>query len=518
MEKYRKGDFTPGPFYIRVCEKSLADDLNEDFTLPDYQPEIRRLLRVCVSLTPPARYVGGGNAELSGNALYDVLYVGDDGKLYSSHLNSTYSFTAPLDDAPDADPSAGVCVLAHISPDSVTGRVLAPRRLGIRTRLHADVSAFAEANHIESLSGLDSPSSLRRLTGEGECAHVVYACEESVPLGDEIIPEARDGEIRIIDTDGRVFISEATSANNCIVCRGELMVKIMLCREGGDDNVEILNRKLPFSREISADGVAPGCECRAWGSCSGVNVTVGDGRLLCEATISLEAEAVMRESFDYTRDIYSTASSTEGVYSERTLPQPIRCACGNFTHSAVFDAAANGIPADAEIIDVSGTASSGQIVSEKGRCQLSGEATYTVVYRNSDGYGSAELSEPFRFGLDIPAGTPEGVLSGASEQCMTSARARMDGERISLDSEIAVALRASRDATVRMLDEARFAPGTLPRGGECVVCYPDRGDTVWSVAKRYLADAERLASSNSVKVSGAPDSAESLAGVKFLII
>ncbi len=514
MEKYNKGEFMPGGFRIPVSDRMLTTELSEDFTLPDYQPEIRRLLRIDVTLTPPARYIGANGAEFSGNANYDVLYAGGDGQLYTSRLSSEYGFEAPFDDDPDADMGENITALADIVPDTVVGRVMAPRKVGIRSRLRSRVRCYAGCRQQEKITGLDNTASLRRLTDTGTYANIKHGVEESVPMSDEIIPEQREGELRVIGSDGNVFVSEATATNNGVACRGDLILKLMVCRDGADPVPEIIVRKLPFSHEIPIEGVAPGWDSRAWGNCGDINVTVGEGRLVCDANMSLEADAQKAENFEYTKDMYSTTADSDVVMTERNLPYPMRCMNGNFTQSGVFDAKENNIPASAHLVDVSGNAAMNTATADKGRCVLTGDVKYNVLYNDNGEWGSRELTQPFRYEFDIPAGNPDcsAVLT------VTGCRARMDGERIAVDSEVAAAVRAIATQPLRMVSEANFSGSNSPKRGEWTIVYPDNSDTLWEVSKKYHTDADRLAASNTIKASGSPNSADSLAGAKFLII
>ncbi|MBQ9080557.1 MAG: DUF3794 domain-containing protein [Clostridia bacterium] len=513
MENYSKGAFVPETFSICVCNKNIGSELSEDFTLPDYQPELRKLLKLTPILTPPAHYIGAGQIELSGNISYDVLYCGEDGQLYSARIPSTYSFETTMDDVADADMSEGMRVMASVDPESVTGRVMAPRKIGIRTRLGAHICAYAPARVTETITGLDDVSSLRRLLGRAEYADIIACAEESVPMGDEVIVEQREGEIRMIGADGRVFVSEASAANDCIMCRGELILGIMICREGSEE-IECITRKLPFAREMSAPGVSVGDECRAWGECQTVNVSVGEGRLICEASMSLSAEAQKKQAFTYTRDIYSTAAPVEVVYADKVLTRPLRASNGNFTQSGVFDAAENQIPAGARIINADGYASVDSMTAERGRCVMTGEVRYNSLYADGEEYGCRELSQPWRYEADIGSDVSDGELDGSAELTVISCRARMDGERVSVDSEISAAWRACRPVRVKMPADARFSPMTEARRGDCIVCYPESSDTLWSVARRYRADADRVCANNSLT----GDPMMSLAGVKYLII
>ena len=123
----------------KICDRSLTQEINEDFSLPDYQPEIRRLLKVDVALPPLAKYIGAGKAEFSGDVIYNILYIGSDNGLYSCRLSTEYAFDAPLDNDKNCDMSENIVCFAKASPDSVVSRVTAPRKLNIRCKLKATV-------------------------------------------------------------------------------------------------------------------------------------------------------------------------------------------------------------------------------------------------------------------------------------------------------------------------------------------------------------------------------------------
>jgi hypothetical protein len=511
MERYNKGESAPVSFKIPVCDKVIATELSEDFTLPDYQPEIRRLLRVGATLPPPARYISESGAEFSGDAHFDVLYAGADGQLYTTRLSSEYEFEVPFEAGYDAE---GVVVLADVVPDTVVSRVMAPRRIGIRARLRAYVRCYADYRHEERIRGIDNPETLRRLTDTGMYALVLRGTDEAIPMNDEVIPEQGEGEIRVVGASGNVFVSEATATSGGVVCRGDLILKLMLCRDEREAVPEIITRKLPFTHEIEINGVSPGWDCRAWGTCTDITITVGEGRLMCEALMALTAEAQKNESFEYTKDIYSTAADGEVAFKEVALPVCLRCMNGNFTQNGVFDAKENNLPAGARIIDAEGSASMGGMTNEKGRCVMTGEVRYSVIFIDGSEWGSRELTQPFKYEFDAPQGSPDGsaILN------VIGCRARMDGERVAVDSEVSAAVRVLSPRAYRMVSDANFTGAVHRDRGEWIICYPDEGDTLWSISKKYHADADRVAAANSIKPTGSPDRADSLAGAKYIIL
>ena len=67
--------------FLPICDKTVTAEAGCEFSMPDYQPEIRRLLRVNATLLPPTSYVGAGKAEFVGAVRYDMLYSAADGGL-----------------------------------------------------------------------------------------------------------------------------------------------------------------------------------------------------------------------------------------------------------------------------------------------------------------------------------------------------------------------------------------------------------------------------------------------------
>ena len=132
---------SPKRLQMPLCDKTISAELSSDYTLPDYQPEIRRILKVIPSILPPAKYIGGNNVELNGTIDYNMLYVGADGGIYSAPLSAEYALSAPLEITSDFDINEGVTVLCDISDENITARVSAPRRVGIKCRISARVRA-----------------------------------------------------------------------------------------------------------------------------------------------------------------------------------------------------------------------------------------------------------------------------------------------------------------------------------------------------------------------------------------
>ena len=497
---------------IPVNDKNVVTELSGDFILPDYQPEIKRLLRVGAVVLPPSKYISDREAELAGNVDYYVFYTGIDNAPYCAPLTAEYKINMPLDYDADEDgflnsPGCSVAIL----PDMISGRVTAPRKINIKCRLKSRVQVFGEIPVEDGYS--QGEDGLQVLRGEMSASKYLRGAGDVWRVSDEIICDSRDGDIRVVSAEGRTLLSEVTAIENGVVCRGDLYLKLMICRE--DEGVPYaLMRKIPISGNVSVDGAKVGDSACAKGSVCELNVTVEDGRIGIDAGVLAEAQVAHSEAIRYVKDVYTASRKSENEYKTVGIPTDAICFGGNFTLSDSLSLGDAGIAPGARIIDAAGVASVDEYSFDGGKCTMSGKAKFWVLTEKDGEFGIGEMELPFSYKMPM-----EGKLSRAMCECeVISVRARADGERVGVDAEIGVSGSAYAIKNEKMLANAVFGDEIESARGEIVVCYPANEDTLWSVAKRYGAALDGLRTCNKLSADVSPDAAESLAKVNFLVI
>ena len=512
MDNYKKGR---GGIRVQVpiCDKQTVIELSSDFSLPDYQPPFKRLLRVRACVSPADQYIGAGNAEFSGTVDYTVLYTGNDDCLYCFSESSEYHFSVPIEMTSDIDLNDGLTCDVDVIPDMTVGRVAAPRKLSLKCRLRARVRIWGTRLIEEALCDMEQKD-LQRLCGTAECGRIFVGNGEPLQLGDEILLDAGENDLRVISAEGEVFVSEATAGSGVVNCRGEVCLKLLCAHESTQTPPTVLLRRIPFSQAVITDGVEVNCDACADGCCSDIRITVEEGRILCELVIRLRARAQRNESITFTRDLYSTAAACDCTSLSCTLPLAVKCLNGNFSVGITLPLSEAGIRAGMEVVDISLIPAVTSLESEHGKYYLNGKCRALVVLSDSEESTVQELELPFRYETD--GGEP--IADYDASVNVISGRARLDGERISVDAELAVCLSVRGESRLDILTDARLGE-PLPRtGAVCTVCYPSREDTLWSVAKRYHRSVSAISETNGLAGSPAANSPESLAGVKYLLV
>ena len=499
---------------IPLCDKTVLTEVAGDFSLPDYQPEIKRLLRIRPCVLPAAPYAGSGNAEFSGTLDYYVLYMGNDGGLYCAPLHTDYTVSVPYEQG-DCEPA--LC-MADVVPESVVGRVGAPRKLNIRCRLRSGVRIFGSLPATEQTEGVVDPFSVERLQGEQTLAQIGCGVGDTVRLSEDILTDARGRNMRLVCAEGQVHVQEAVAGAGVVNCRGEVELKLMLSAEEQgslpDPVPTYLTRKLPFSGSVEVAAARPGCECCVVGNCAELSVAVEETFMHAEMGVALEARVMCNRPVRYTKDVFSTKRACECVHDDYELPVAIRALNGNFTQSDSVALSEVEIPAGGSIVDVCGSADAEGLSWERGRCTVSGTANY-IVLMSADGEVSAhEISMPWKYEVECAR---EPADWRAHVQVL-SCRARVDGERIGIDAEIACAVELWDTAPASVLRSVRFGDAAERTGGAFTVCYPAPDDSLWSVAKRYATALSAVRNANDLGADAPADAPESIEGCKYLIV
>lgn len=471
-----------------MCQRTVNTDISEDMTIPDYYPEIRRVLCLSEALPSPAAFVGGGRVELSGVADYTLIYVSGDGQLCSAPLSAEYSLQLPLENISEFELSEGVTVMAHSNADSSTVRLMAPRRLQLRSHVSTTVSAWGKRDCAGEELGVESPEAIQRLMAECSCAEVVCESSDPITLEDEYrLPEGA----RIAHARGNVVIRNASSDGEAIRISGELIVRMLIMKDG-EERAESVTRRIKLEAETELDGVSvdSGAPVRVDGEVTQLDLGVEseDGSVSIKADVVLRVCAVTERTVEYTRDLYSTKQSCRVKTVQRRLPVLMANGRGEASISQRISLGELGIPEDAQVIDSLGRVVLSGLGQEDGQGYIEGECICSVIYRSEGEISCCEVRCPVKYELDSDGEVESLDATGETVEL----KARLEGDSLELDGQIAVCYTALGSKTVEMLESAELGEELPATVGQWTVCYVTDGDDSWSIAKRYRVRPEDI--------------------------
>lgn len=497
-----------------------------DYVLPDYQPEIRKILSVTAEVLPTEKYVGSDRAEFGGRVMHGVLYTAEDGEVHALSLPADYSFSVPL------SCPAPTCVYADSMAEGTVCRLGGPRKLTLRTRLRNMVHVFCEeetAPEIRGMGSAEDAASLECLMREADSFSVICADSGEFRLSDTVRLENADEGTRVVRNGGNLLVHECRVREDGCLLRGEAWVRALLAGEGTPYTVRT---KIPFEQFIPLAGNLTGGAACAWGRVSEMKTDIRTGEdgapaeLCFDVAAELELSLAVPTVAETVTELYSTAYEMTCRHRNLHVARLLGSACGNYTVSG-SRARSECEAEDATVaVDADGRMDISAVTVEHGRATVTGAVSVQAIFSTpapTDGkplLQSAEIQVPFRVEteLRLPEGAhPRFDCHGE----LICARTRIEQNAISADCEIALTLRATENTELTVLSEAEPDRATAsPAAERILVCYPTEDDTLWSVASRYRVSRAALAKENglaedAVELSHLP---ASLDGVHHLIV
>ena len=172
---------------------------------------------------------------------------------------------------------------------------------------------------------------------------------------------------------------------------------------------------------------------------------------------------------------------------------------------------------------------------ENGKFVLDGECKYTALLSAGAEMFQKEFSLPFRYefrhdgeaadgsaadstaGASVNSPATDGYDADSSAE-IVSVRCRIDAEKLSVDSELALSARISGRQSIHSVSAVMFGVPVSRTDGEIVICYPDKSDSLWSVCKRYGVGIGSVAGRNGIKSLDNLDAPASVSAVKYLLL
>lgn len=468
---------------LSLCDKTLRTETTGDYVLPDYQPEIRRVLHVIPTVLPPAKYVGNGSVEWNGTVDYQVFYVGADGEMYTLSLSSEYGGSVPMEGAERVSLNEGITVLVTSLCEGVTTRVSGPRRLSIRCRLSARIRAYGSLPMETRETGVQDASTLQRHTLEEESMRLWCDYSDGILCRDEI--EGVSEETRVISAVAEAVVEGARWEPEGLRAVGEVTVHMLLVETNG--KIRPLSRKLPLDGVIEGEGGNGPCCVRC--TVGEIRVQTEEGRLQCEVTVLLEARCAENVPVTFVDDAYALDFESECRYVEVPVCHSLGCGTGNFSQSERIPVSEVGLSEGAEVLTCFGNAWFEECRGGEGRYLLSGKSRYVLLCERSGEYFSAEVVRPIRYETEGTGEAPDGFDAVAS---VMNCRARLEGETLCVDTEWAVSTEFTGSKTVTGLEEVSLIKPLSDAGSCMTVYYPSAEDTSWSIAKKYHVSPEDI--------------------------
>ncbi|MGI5894175.1 MAG: DUF3794 and LysM peptidoglycan-binding domain-containing protein [Candidatus Merdivicinus sp.] len=483
----------------KILDSAVEQSVELDYFLPDYYPNIFKLLKTSIQPTIQSCKIAGNQLVLDGSAAVRVLYLAEEtNQICCVTQNIPFSKTVDLP-SECRNPTIQIIPRCYFA----NGRAVNQRRLDIRGGISCKIRVYDQREQPVITGGSGSGMQFRQrrlsLCGPRQNGCKAFVITEDLELGSSKPPFANllGYYANAIPTEIRVIANKA-------ICKADLQLHLLYLPEGESCKPEIMEFSLPISQIVDLPGVGENAACNAKFEVTGLSLEPktdeeGTVRVLsCEFSILLCCTADQNQDIVLVDDAYSTLYETSVSARPAAAELFLQNADLTVTTRNTIDTP-NPVSA---VCDVWASFGEYSIRLEEGTLSMTGNLEVSVLCIGNDGI-------PFLFDKTIPVELR--LLSGLEAheisflpqiQVLSCGYAILSETSLEVRAELRVSgplyeqtgLEAMTDITV---EEEK--PRVRDHSCALRICYAEAGDCIWDIAKSYATSMAAVLEENNLE-------------------
>ncbi len=288
-----------------VHRQTVEHPFDAEVILPDYYPDIHRILKCRVFAKIAQRNIENGHINIDGIICLNLIYSDSDCGIRS------FDMQAPFTKSVDCNITAiDTFVEAECRTDYCNCKAISERQIDV----HAAVSMLltvVSCEDVQVLADIDAPH-VQSKRSVSPASSPSGRCEKYLLINDEISLPDRCPAIRnILRHDLSVVINEKRIVGNKVVVKGEILMDVLYF---GEETVECerFSDSISFNQVLELSGINENCTCTVKGDIVSAELMPrtgmsGDMRVVSASVkILLCASAYCEGEIPYITDAYST--------------------------------------------------------------------------------------------------------------------------------------------------------------------------------------------------------------------
>ena len=480
----------------KISVNPLEAEAGFDGTIPDYCPDIARVIRVDCAPQITACAVEGDTLRVNGKALFDVLYESERrSSLKSCRVSGGFECVSPLPAHAQGDVTASCRAVC----DRISCRTADGRRPEIKAAITVfpDVCCERAVSAVvpESGNGVYFLKSEADFDGGCDIYERTYDFEERIPLAQN---ERPIGEAAF----GRITLSppKAAAGEDKAELKARADLRLIYADESEEGRLCATEKTVPVTAVLDLPGLSPLARVNAEAEITEQNISpeldqYGESRII-KAAFKVKARFFVCEPRTYAvaADMFERGCDDEYETVCVKLPHVVSECEKSFTVEAELPPPT---PLFTEILDTAAYCSRGTAERGEGGLLIRGTVTVCVTGETDSGVYSVNHKIPFEQFLQCEF--PEGTTGFYANTLPTdvSATLKPDGSfAVKVTCETSITVNADTAAEFVSQITARKEAAGGDDEGTVIFRYPAGNEKLWDIAKEYRVSPEDLAAAN----------------------
>lgn len=470
--------------------------VDEDFVLPDFYPEITKILKCKAIARVASKGANGRAAEIDGHICITLLYCDKNGCI--KNYEHIASFTKTFDTTEDV---SGGIVYCKIKPEYINCRAITERKASVHGAFSVMVQIKLKKQH-EVIVAVDEESVQ---TNCSECSflNAVSSAEKNYVIEQELVLSDGHQTIdSILRCDAFPVITEIKAVRNKAAVKGNLTVSVLY--SSGKQCVPYKS-VIPFSQFVDVQGISEDCVCTGKVQLCFLEVKPksvdGEWRsMTLNAKLAIGVETFCEGEVPVINDAYSTKYELEMEHLGVNLEKIFGHISDNFMFKKTIELPEGTL---GNVIDTWSEIEVENCSFNKGTVTVKGYITVCLLVYDNDGrvcYHEKKSDFSFEKATDYSC-NGKLVCSPVIEP-VTASFAILSDTSLEYRIEYRINLSLCEEKKVSLLTKIIPHDETLKKKSkDCsmVIYFANRGENIWDIAKKFNADLTDMKIINSLE-------------------
>ncbi|MBQ8297291.1 MAG: DUF3794 domain-containing protein [Ruminococcus sp.] len=472
-----------------VYEGMQEQGVELDYILPDYYPDIFKLVRCEVSPVVTDYTVSGDKLSYELRCDIKILYCSESGSVLQC-VSQRQNFSKTVDFGRSCEnPTVKLIPKA----DHINYRAVNKRRLDVRGAVSVKIKVEGEKNQEVICDAFGLNVQVRKVP-------VRYAArkltaEKTLQIAEETeLSSVQPPIANIVNCRCRTSECEKKMISGKLLAKGEADVKLLYsCEKDGEGALEPLEFSVPYSQIIDMDGIDDSFDCNISAEVVSCDITPsadknGDNRIIkCELELRLICRAVKAASVMLGTDAYSTVHPCEVVTADIRAEQIPVIYSESFRNNAKICEGEN-VPQNIYSMWCVPKNINTRISEDGKTVIISGMLTYTMAAKDGSGMiVMPDKDEAFEETIELGDEIPGAFVNADIEVTGVSYNISSDNV-LTAKADISAKISVYSSSSVRALSDIAIDDSVKKiRDGDYSIklYYGVENEEVWDIAKRY---------------------------------
>ncbi len=479
--------------------KAVEGASSIESTLPEYLPDVHRIIRVDARATVTRIKAMNGAFLIEGRIDCIVLYMPSEGNLQSHFVRMPLVIEEANSEIKEGDRIRG-----NINMSGVTCRPISERKMELICELKGSIGA-EETKQCDIISpNFDMDGSLEVMSEHMAFARYAggmvkeFAIEEMIEM-----PQGAPDIERMLRCDGEIRAVEYKVVTNRIVMKGEATVTCLYISELETGKIEQYTKRVPFNEVIECEGAKEGDMCSMTFGILDITHGIMEDAMGENRSLSIHIDSIVdanvysKNDMAVASDVYSSKNEIKAesitVYPENI--EQYRC---NTQVSDTFN-----LPNITEIFAVEAFADVKNAMVKNGDPIFKGDLLVSFLVKDINGDITAiDRSTKFESACKSDEGAPiiDATFQGHCAVEAVDYRIGTSGD-ITVTADIVCSGLGRTKCPKSIISSVQMGP-LLAKGEKCsgvTLYYPTTGETAWEVGKRYLVPTGDILLANGIE-------------------